>query len=141
VRLESFDAGAKPKVIKEVKALVPNLTLIEVRHPLKFYFILFFFILPFLFAEYVLLCLGEKVCRVFAKGSQREYSQGRRGEDQKGLRGAWRRRHPRVDNPCTTFPSPSSLWEQCSYIDFTVHYALCSPQSTTKCTLMLLIIV
>ena len=25
--------GAKPKVIKEVKALVPNLTLIEVRHP------------------------------------------------------------------------------------------------------------
>jgi large subunit ribosomal protein L7/L12 len=34
VRLKSFDA--KPKVIKEVKALVPNLTLIEVRHPLNF---------------------------------------------------------------------------------------------------------
>ena len=31
VKLESFDATAKPKVIKEVKALVPNLTLIEVR--------------------------------------------------------------------------------------------------------------
>ncbi|KAH9987875.1 ribosomal protein L7/L12 C-terminal domain-containing protein [Russula vinacea] len=31
VRLESFDAGAKPKVIKEVKALVPNLTLIEAK--------------------------------------------------------------------------------------------------------------
>ena len=31
VKLESFDAGSKPKVIKEVKALVPNLTLIEVR--------------------------------------------------------------------------------------------------------------
>jgi large subunit ribosomal protein L7/L12 len=31
VKLESFDAGAKPKIIKEVKALVPNLTLIEVR--------------------------------------------------------------------------------------------------------------
>jgi hypothetical protein len=29
--LESFDAGAKPKVIREVKALVPNLTLIDVR--------------------------------------------------------------------------------------------------------------
>jgi large subunit ribosomal protein L7/L12 len=27
--LESFDAGAKPKVIREVKALVPNLTLID----------------------------------------------------------------------------------------------------------------
>ena len=33
VKLESFDAGVKPKVIKEVKALVPNLTLIEVRSP------------------------------------------------------------------------------------------------------------
>jgi len=31
VKLESFDAGSKPKVIKEVKAMVPNLTLIEVR--------------------------------------------------------------------------------------------------------------
>ena len=28
--LKSFDAGAKPKVIREVKALVPNLTLIDV---------------------------------------------------------------------------------------------------------------
>jgi len=32
VKLESFDVGSKPKVIKEVKAMVPNLTLIEV-HP------------------------------------------------------------------------------------------------------------
>ena len=31
MKLESFDAGSKPKVIKEVKAMVPNLTLIEVR--------------------------------------------------------------------------------------------------------------
>jgi len=30
VILKSFDAGAKPKIIKEVKSLVPNLTLIEV---------------------------------------------------------------------------------------------------------------
>lgn len=30
VMLKSFDAGAKPKVIREVKALVPNLTLIDV---------------------------------------------------------------------------------------------------------------
>lgn len=30
VKLESFDAAAKPKIIKEVKGLVPNLTLIEV---------------------------------------------------------------------------------------------------------------
>ena len=35
MKLESFDATAKPKIIKEVKALVPNLTLIDVRllHP------------------------------------------------------------------------------------------------------------
>ena len=30
VKLESFDAAAKPKIIREVKAMVPNLTLIEV---------------------------------------------------------------------------------------------------------------
>jgi large subunit ribosomal protein L7/L12 len=31
VKLDSFDAAAKPKIIKEVKALVPNLTLIEAK--------------------------------------------------------------------------------------------------------------
>jgi len=31
VKLESFDAGSKPKVIKEVKSMVPNLTLIEAK--------------------------------------------------------------------------------------------------------------
>ncbi|KZT13145.1 uncharacterized protein LAESUDRAFT_30781 [Laetiporus sulphureus 93-53] len=31
VKLESFDASAKPKIIREVKAMVPNLTLIEAK--------------------------------------------------------------------------------------------------------------
>ncbi|KAF8974741.1 60S ribosomal protein L7/L12 [Flammula alnicola] len=31
VKLESFDAGSKPKVIREVKALVPNLTLMDAK--------------------------------------------------------------------------------------------------------------
>lgn len=31
VRLESFDPGSKPKVIREVKALVANLTLIDAK--------------------------------------------------------------------------------------------------------------
>ncbi|KAF8665778.1 hypothetical protein AX16_000225 [Volvariella volvacea WC 439] len=31
VKLESFDAAAKPKIIKEVKALIPNLTLIDAK--------------------------------------------------------------------------------------------------------------
>lgn len=35
VKLESFEATAKAKIIKEVKALVPNLTLIEVRPQAK----------------------------------------------------------------------------------------------------------
>ncbi len=33
VKLESFDAGAKSKIIREVKTLVPGLTLIDVSHP------------------------------------------------------------------------------------------------------------
>lgn len=36
VRLESFEASAKPKIIREVKALIPNLNLIDVRR-LLFY--------------------------------------------------------------------------------------------------------
>lgn len=35
VQLESFDAGSKPKIIREVKAMVPNLTLIDVRYPVR----------------------------------------------------------------------------------------------------------
>ncbi|TRM68461.1 ribosomal protein L7/L12 C-terminal domain-containing protein, partial [Schizophyllum amplum] len=31
VKLESFDAAAKPKIIREVKAIVPNLTLIDAK--------------------------------------------------------------------------------------------------------------
>jgi len=31
VTLEAFEAGAKPKIIREVKALVPNLTLIDAK--------------------------------------------------------------------------------------------------------------
>ncbi|KAI6164996.1 ribosomal protein L7/L12 C-terminal domain-containing protein [Pisolithus thermaeus] len=31
VMLKSFDAGAKPKIIREVKAMVPNLTLIDAK--------------------------------------------------------------------------------------------------------------
>jgi len=30
VKLESFEATAKPKIIREVKALIPNLNLIDV---------------------------------------------------------------------------------------------------------------
>jgi len=31
VKLESFDAAAKPKIIREVKAMIPNLTLIDAK--------------------------------------------------------------------------------------------------------------
>ncbi|GLB33415.1 putative ribosomal protein [Lyophyllum shimeji] len=31
VKLESFDAGAKPKIIREVKAFIPNLTLMDAK--------------------------------------------------------------------------------------------------------------
>ncbi|KIP09889.1 hypothetical protein PHLGIDRAFT_296899 [Phlebiopsis gigantea 11061_1 CR5-6] len=31
IKLESFDAAAKPKIIREVKAMIPNLTLIDAK--------------------------------------------------------------------------------------------------------------
>jgi hypothetical protein len=93
VKLESFDASSKPKVIKEVKALVPNLTLIEVR--------LTFFVIAVFCPRYNRILrfdLGEEVCRVCAKGAQRGHPEGGRGEDQKGLRGARCHRRSRVDD-------------------------------------------
>jgi large subunit ribosomal protein L7/L12 len=42
VKLESFDTAAKPKIIREVKALVPNLTLIDVS-PISYYMLYFMY--------------------------------------------------------------------------------------------------
>lgn len=47
VKLESFNAAAKPKIIREVKAMIPNLTLIDVRgYPIISYFELSTFCRP-----------------------------------------------------------------------------------------------
>jgi hypothetical protein len=70
VKLESFDAATKPKIIKEVKALVPNLTLIEVRGCLL---VSYHILSPF---------AGEEVRRVSAEGAQGEHVEGGRGEAQ-----------------------------------------------------------
>jgi hypothetical protein len=65
VKLESFDAGSKPKVIREVKAMVPNLSLIEV----SLQFLLFTIILKdFIYRS----CSGQEVCRIFTKNPQGE---------------------------------------------------------------------
>jgi hypothetical protein len=71
VKLEGFDAAAKPKVIKEVKALVPNLTLIEVRPgPMD----------GCMRARMLTCCgtftLGQEIRGVITSNTQRKYSQG-----------------------------------------------------------------
>ena len=75
VKLESFDPASKPKVIREVKALVPNLTLMDVRLLL---------LAPFFSAHR---STGQKVRRVAAQSPQRELVQGGCREATKGLRG------------------------------------------------------
>jgi hypothetical protein len=123
VKLESFDAGSKPKVIKEVKAMVPNLTLIEVRRP-------FFSFSPLTFLKtesFDSIDSGEKVCRVCAKGAQRGRHQGGCREDQKGLRGARCHRRPRVGTSLL-FLTPALImysrerYSHLQVIDFTIHH-------------------
>lgn len=68
VMLKSFDAGAKPKVIREVKALVPNLTLIDVR-PVHVW----------LAHTSTYMIVGKEVCGIRTKGPQGEpFERGRR---------------------------------------------------------------
>ena len=83
VKLEAFDAAAKPKIIREVKAMVPNLTLIEVR-----------FVITFGTVRAVLppltLCRvspGEEVRGVAAPGTQGRHLEGGRRETQKDICG------------------------------------------------------
>ena len=105
VKLESFDAAAKPKIIREVKAMVPNLTLIEVSHRnasrTPFLLLLHLFpssssvslpITPVLFVRFSLLMqlippIGEEIRRVATKSSQGERRQGGRREAQKDVHG------------------------------------------------------
>ncbi|KAI0698916.1 ribosomal protein L7/L12 C-terminal domain-containing protein [Cytidiella melzeri] len=57
VKLESFDAASKPKVIREVKAMIPNLTLIDAKK--------FVESLPKILKENVAKDDAEKLKRVF----------------------------------------------------------------------------
>ena len=61
VKLESFEATSKSKVIKEVKAMVPNLTLIEVRPTSN--------ACACQKSSHYFRCLGEEVRRVVTEGS------------------------------------------------------------------------
>ena len=89
MKLEAFDAAAKPKIIREVKAMVPNLTLIEVCVMLLS-FVRFWTKrhgatsarLPF---------PGEEIRRVPTAGPQGGPLEGGRGEAQKDVHGP--RRH------------------------------------------------
>ena len=88
VKLESFDAAAKPKIIREVKAMVPNLTLIDVRvrsassiQPLN-----------------LRSCVtGQEVRRVSTKSPERESRKGGRGEAQEDVHRPRRCHRARVD--------------------------------------------
>lgn len=93
VKLESFETAAKPKVIREVKAMVPNLTLIEVSfRRLRS---------PFPTQSHgveMILQIGQEVCGVSTQNSQGEPIQGRRRETEGGLRETRSCRCPRVDS-------------------------------------------
>lgn len=80
VKLESFDAASKPKIIREVKALVPNLTLIDVC-------CLSFRISP----QTQRFLTGQEVRRIATKGLEGELAQGGRGEVEEDVRGPRRR--------------------------------------------------
>ena len=76
VKLEAFDAASKPKVIREVKALIPNLNLMDVSA-------------SNMASIYAHVPLGQKVRRVPSPGPQGELVKGRCRKTPKGIRGHW----------------------------------------------------
>ena len=76
VKLESFDAGSKPKIIREVKALVPNLTLIDVRPAWSRHI---------LYPAYTRLFTGKEVRRVTTQDVEGELVEGGRREAPEGI--------------------------------------------------------
>ena len=79
VKLEAIDAAQKAKVIREVKAIMPNMNLVEVSLPSA--------ILPHAIIDVGVVltwrCKGEKVCRVNAADDQGEHAERRRRETTK----------------------------------------------------------
>ena len=82
VKLESFDATAKPKIIREVKALIPNLTLMDVRTSVNRSKILLL--------NGSLSTLGKEVCGIASEGFERELAEGRCWEVEEDLHRPWR---------------------------------------------------
>lgn len=74
--LESFEAASKPKVIREVKALVPNLTLMDVCD---------FNFLPIV-VDICILSVGQETGRIGSESLKRECLKRRRGEAEEGIR-------------------------------------------------------
>ena len=74
--LESFEAASKPKVIREVKALVPNLTLMDVRN----------FNSHFTVIDIRTLSAGQETCRISSESVKGECLKRRRREAKEGIR-------------------------------------------------------
>jgi hypothetical protein len=64
VTLEKFDAAAKPKIIKEIKLLIPNMNLMEVRPDLY---------ISSLDVSHLFPDIGEEVRGVSPEGSEGEH--------------------------------------------------------------------
>lgn len=77
VKLESFDAGSKPKVIREVKAMNPTLTLIDVG--------VSHFVVSSWYSSQISFTTGKEVRRIVTSGLERKSTKRRSREDAKNL--------------------------------------------------------
>jgi hypothetical protein len=121
VKLEKFDAGAKAKIIREVKAIMPNMNLVEV----GLFSLAFTFLRPFTNQA------GQEICRVctpnlegeLAKGGSREIAKDFDGSRSYHLiivggRGMHRSSHP-GSRPCIVrsfyYSTPVLLFASATY--------------------------
>ena len=91
VKLEKFEATAKAKIIREVKAMMPNMNLVEVSH-YCFGTRLIIMHLRLVWQPHwriLIPLIGQEVCRVGASGVEGELTEGRSGETTKAIDGSW----------------------------------------------------
>jgi hypothetical protein len=77
VKLEKFDAGAKAKIIREVKAIMPNMNLVEAS------------LSPLRIIKDIAYIVGKEVCRIGTSDFEGELAKGRGREAAKDLDGSW----------------------------------------------------
>ena len=100
VKLESFEGTAKPKIIREVKAMNPTLTLVAVSTST----------VNGVRCNIYVCLTGQKFRRIITEDFEGEFTKGRGRKNETDLRGDWWRCNARIESINLTLNFPAQSW-------------------------------